>query len=248
MKDSTIVIVAVVLIAAIAIGAYALTMNNPSTPSNPAAAANDKATKLDIKNNDSNNWAGVEWVFNATPKNDTKNQTWYLLAFVKPNGNLTIDLSNILGYGNQPLPAMTILVNSSSGVFNKTAGGTGNLSYDVQIWSKTQAPGSGVPKIRTNYTNLPIGALPIETNNAVEAASVSAANEQLGLFTPVNAATIAFVKRGGSYYLITTDPAVIAQLNLGAYLVLHQQLLITIDSSGNPTITVLQGPTLCSLF
>jgi hypothetical protein len=250
MKDSTIVVIAVILIAVIAVGAYALTLNNSPTPGNTVAAANDNATKLDIKNNDPTNWAGVKWIFNASAQNGTK-QTYYLLAFVKPNGNLTIDLSNLLGYGNQPLPAETISINSASGVFNTASGGTGNLNYTLQIWSNTQVPGSGVVKYTANYTTLPVGPIPAETKNAVQALFVSAANEKLGLFEPVSAANTTYVwgtyyKHGDSYFIVSNNGTI--SLSVDAFLVLMQQLNLTIDPSGNGTIIVTSGPTLCSLF
>jgi hypothetical protein len=259
MKNSAIVIIAVVLIGVMAMGAYVLTMNTSSTSGQPAAAANDKATKVDFKNNDPTNWAGVIWFFNATAQNGTR-QKYYLLTFIKPSGNLTIDLSKSLGYGNQPLPAQNISIYSGSGVFNTAAGGTGNLDYTIQVWSNTQLPGSEIPKYRTNYTALPVGPLPSETKNAVQAQllSASAANGQLGLLNPVSAQSL--INVGGSIYLLNgadtsvdfwplgTEPITSFDEQTGSYIMVWQGITMIIDRSGNITIIKTSGPELCNSF
>jgi hypothetical protein len=157
MKNSTIGIV-IILIAVIAVGAYALTSTSSLVPGQTVAAANDKATKLDMHNNDPNNWCHVDLVFNATSKNGTT-QTWYVEMFAKPNGNTTLDLSNLLGYGNEKLPPMNITIISWKGVLNTTSGGTGDLNLYLQGWSNTAQPGSGDQKYNITYPGVPVGQL-----------------------------------------------------------------------------------------
>lgn len=170
MKNSTIGI-AIILIAVVAIGAYALTSTSSLAPGGTVAAANDKSTKFDIHNNNPTTWAHVDMVFNATSKNGT-NQTWYVEAFAKPNGNVTIDLSNLLGYGNEPLPPMNITILSWKGAFNTTTGGTTDLNFYMQGWSNTAAPGSGDQKYNVNFPGVPIGPLPSQiTDNYVLAST-----------------------------------------------------------------------------
>jgi hypothetical protein len=178
MKTSTIGI-AIILIAVIAIGAFALTSTSSLAPGSPVAAANDKSTKLDIHNNNPNLWCHVDLVFNATAKNGTT-QTYYAEVFAKPNSNATLDLSNLLGYGNEPLPPMNITILSWKGVFNTTSGGTGDLNFYMQGWSNTAQPGTGDQKYNITYPGLPIGQLPASiTDNFIKASTNPADVETL---------------------------------------------------------------------
>ena len=61
---------------------------------------NAKSTKVAIMNH-GDTWAQVELVANVTHKNGT-NMTVYIENFIKPDENVTIDLSQIKAYGNEP--------------------------------------------------------------------------------------------------------------------------------------------------
>lgn len=166
--------IAIILIAAIAVGAYALTATTSSNTNNGiVAAATDQDTKLDIHNNNPNVWAHVDLVFNATSKNGTT-QTWYVEAFAQPGGNITIDLSKLLGYDNQKLPPMNITVTSWKGIYNNTTGGTGDLDFYLQGWSGA-TPTNSDQKYTITYPGLPLGPLPsqIKTSTVLTSTNLS---------------------------------------------------------------------------
>jgi hypothetical protein len=111
-------------------------------------------TKLELKSNDNLAWEHTELeIINTTFKNGTKGNV-YIEAWVKPGENVTIDLSNILGYGNTPLPAGTIRIESWRGLYNPTAGGTSNFADTLQGWSNTNTPGTGDQQYYENFATL----------------------------------------------------------------------------------------------
>ena len=73
-----------------------------------------------------------------TLKNGTV-QNYYVEGYMKPGGNVTMDLSGLAGYGNQPLPAGTsIRVLAWKGLFNQTlTTNTSDMNLVMQGWSKT---------------------------------------------------------------------------------------------------------------
>jgi hypothetical protein len=153
-------IIAGVLIAVIVVGALAATtlMNNNGTPVNAVTAG---ATKLTFQNNGTT-WLHLDVIFeNATLKNGT-NQTFYGRMYLKPNnGTAIIDLSNILGYGDQKLPAGTsIRILAWKGLFMPTAGGTNALNLNMQGWSGTLNPVDGDALYNMFYQPLSIFQLP----------------------------------------------------------------------------------------
>ena len=129
---------------------------------------NAKSTKVAIMNH-GDTWAQVELVANVTHKNGT-NMTVYIENFIKPDENVTIDLSQIMGYGNEPLPAgTTIRVQSWKGLFNETkgVGGIGTLDIEFQGWSNTLYPTEKDNKTPVTFNPVPIFQLPKEINQSV---------------------------------------------------------------------------------
>lgn len=162
MKNN-VIIIAIIIIAIIIIGA-AISLNYLAKPANNVTVNGSKVT---IINNNKDVWAHWDLVIeNATFKNGTV-QTLYMEAWMKPGGNVTIDLSNQLGYGNAPLPANTNLrMLAWGGVYNNTTGGTGEFNTTFLGWTTNQT--IPVPTATYNgYINAlnidpvqPVGPLP----------------------------------------------------------------------------------------
>ena len=151
MKTSSIIgILAIIIVAVFTIGAFTLF----STQIQAAPITNtttQQGTKLNLKNNNNQAWQHSELeIINTTLKNGTTTNV-YIEAWVKPGENVTVDLSNILGYGNTPLPAGTIRIESWKGLYNPTAGGTSNLIDTLQGWSNTNTPGTSDQQYNENY-------------------------------------------------------------------------------------------------
>ncbi|MDY9922924.1 hypothetical protein [Methanobacterium sp.] len=189
--------------------------DNTSSNNTNASAINEKSTKLAIINNGTT-WAHVEMVANATHKNGT-NMTLWADTFVKPNGNLTIDLSQALGYGNEPLPAgTTIRVQSWKGIFNTTGGGVGSLNIGFQGWSNTLYPPSTAQVTNVNFNPLNISTLPSNVTDSV--AFIATTPEDLAKIQSVD----------------TPDQEP-----------LFEEELIVVNADGSVTITVTRVPELC---
>jgi hypothetical protein len=191
----------------------------PSNINTNANTINENSTKLALYNN-GNTWAQVELVANVTNK-DGENITIYSDTFTKPspNGNITIDLSQLLGYGNEKLPAgTTIRVLSWKGLFNNTnIGGTGTLNITMQGWSNTLKPGADDEKVNITFTPLTIYKLPSNiTDNTIFLVN-----------NPKDLSKISFYD--------SSDQEI-----------LFEEELITVDSNGKVTIRVTTPPELCS--
>jgi hypothetical protein len=167
-SSSSIGILTIVIVAVFAIGAFTLfsTQSQATTINNTLT---QQSTKLNLKNNNNQAWQHSELeIVNATFKNGTITNV-YIEAWVKPGENATVDLSNILGYGNTPIPAGTIRIESWKGLYNPTAGGTSNIVDILQGWSNTLTPGTGDQQYNENFpTLLPVAQLPSSiTGNTV---------------------------------------------------------------------------------
>jgi archaellin len=157
MKNS-IIIVAIIIIAVVIIGAFAaLTMMNTAGPTQNIS---DKGTKLNLKNNNNQYWQHMDIVVeNVTLKNGTV-QNFYIEAWVKPGENLTIDLSNLFGYGNERLPTnYTIKPKVWGGMFD-TNNTTSTFDMVLMGWSNTLNPPSNVPRYNATFNNMPVVPLP----------------------------------------------------------------------------------------
>ncbi|MEG3223985.1 MAG: hypothetical protein BME94_00300 [Methanobacteriales archaeon Met13] len=212
--DNRIIIGAVIVILVI-IGAIVLltgALNNPVNP-NPVQAA---STKLAIHNNGST-WVQVEMVMNnVTNKNGTV-KTYYVQSFIKPGGNVTIDLSQLLGYTNEKLPAgTTIRIQSWKGLFNQTPGGTDNLNISFQGWSNTLYPGATDEIVPVTYSPLPVAQLPASITDSI-------------FWSSDNLAALQKV-----IPLDTADQEIV-----------YEEEVITVDANGKVTITITRPPELC---
>jgi hypothetical protein len=139
MKRRNMIITVILLLAVFTVGTSTFLLNQ----SHAASITNtitQQGTKLNLKNNNNQEWEHIHLLIqNATTVNGT-NQTFYVEAWIKPGENTTIDLSNMLGYVNHPLTTgTTISVLSWSGLYN-TGPGTGDFSLSLQGWSNTTTP------------------------------------------------------------------------------------------------------------
>lgn len=212
--DNRIIIGAVIIILVI-IGAIVLltgALTNPVNP-NPVQAA---STKVAIHNNGST-WVQVEMVMNnVTNKNGTV-KTYYVESFVKPGGNVTIDLSQLLGYANEKLPAgTTIRIQSWKGLFNQTPSGTDNLNISFQGWSNTLYPGATDEIVPVNYGPLPVAPLPTSITDSIFWSSDDLAALQN-----------------------------VIPLDTASQEILYEEEVITVDANGKVTITITLPPELC---
>ncbi|EKQ54216.1 MAG: hypothetical protein B655_0873 [Methanobacterium sp. Maddingley MBC34] len=191
--------------------------NNNSNNTTNVNAINEKSTKVALYNNNNDTWLQVELVGNVTFKNGT-NATFYSDVYVKPNGNATIDLSQLLGYGNEKLPAnTTIRFQSWKGLFNTTnVGSQGNVNLTFQGWSNTLKPGADDKTTNVTYNPLTIYLLDSKINDTT--IFVAFSPEELAKITPYDTAE--------------QEP-------------LYEEELIFVDENGKVTITVTRAPELC---
>jgi hypothetical protein len=186
--------------------------NNPATNN-----ITDKGTKVAIFNNGTT-WAHVELNANATHKNGT-DMIIGADTFIKPNGNVTIDLSQLLGYGNEPLPAgTTIRVQSWKGLFNETngVGEEGTLDIFFQGWSNTKLPTDKDAKTNVTFNPLTINTLPSNITDSI--AYVATTPEEIAKIMSID----------------TTEQEP-----------LYEEEIITVNADGTVSITITVPPELC---
>lgn len=129
-----------------------------------------KGTKLSIHNNGTT-WAVLDLIIeNATLKNGSV-ETFYGEVWIKPvNGTATIDLSKLLGYGNEKLPAgTTIRIISWKGLYNaSTPIANQDLKLEFQGWSNNLEPASEDVIYNVSFRNVSVMQLPANiTDNKV---------------------------------------------------------------------------------
>lgn len=189
--------------------------DNTKTNGTNANAISEKGTKLAIFNNGST-WAHIEIDANATNKNGT-NMTIWADTFIKPNGNVTIDLSQALGYGDAPLPAGTVIrVQSWKGLFNTTGGGVGALNISFQGWSNTRYPTASASSTNVTFNPLNISTLPANITDSIAYIAT----------TPAELAKIQGIDTSNQ------EP-------------LYEEEIITVNADGSVTITISRAPELC---
>ena len=130
MKKSIILLVILIVVVILAV-VIALTMLNPPTPQQNLS---ENGTKLNLQNNNQQYWQHMDIVIeNVTLENGTV-ESFYIEAWVKPGENLTIDLSQLFGYGNERLPTnYTIRPKVWGGMFNDNTN-TGNNKLDMVLY------------------------------------------------------------------------------------------------------------------
>ncbi len=162
MKNSKNAIILLVFIVLIAVAVSGCTSNNNST-------VNQSSTKLAFTNNGTT-WFHFDAVIeNMTLKNGTV-QNYYVDGYIKPNGNVTMDLSGLAGYGNEPLPAgTTVRVLAWKGLFNQTiTSNSSDMNLLMQGWSKNLVPQSDDLKYNVTVQGLPVNQLPANiTDNTI---------------------------------------------------------------------------------
>jgi hypothetical protein len=210
MKNSKNAIILLVLITLVAVAVSGCTSNTNST------TVNQSSTKLSFINNGST-WFHFDAVIeNMTLKNGTV-QNYYVEGYMKPNGNVTIDLSSLGGYGNQPLPAGTsVRVMAWKGLFNQTiVSSTSTMNLFMQGWSKTLTPQSSDLSYNVTVQNLPVNQLPANiTDNTI---------------------------------IITTDPTLLTEDNDASTTPIFEEEVFTVDANGKVTMVSITPATLCSI-
>lgn len=212
MKSTRNSIILLVLIALIAVAVSGCTSNTNST------SVNQSSTKVAFFNNGSTWFHFNAVIENMTLKNGTV-QNFYVDGYMKPGGNVTLDLSGIAGYGNQQLPAgTTVRVMAWKGLFNQTvASNSSDMLLNMQGWSKTLAPVSDDLAYNVSVPNLPVNQLPANiTDNTL---------------------------------IIGTDPALIqGSGNNSAMLPIFEEEIFTVDANGKVTMVFVTPATLCNIL
>ena len=155
MKSSKNVIILLVLIILAAVAVSGCTSKTNST------SINQSSTKVAFFNNGTT-WFHFDAVIeNMTLKNGTV-QNYYVEGYMKPGGNVTMDLSGLAGYGNQALPAgTTVRVMAWKGLFNQTLStNSSEMNLIMQGWSNYLNPTSNDTKYNVTVQNLPVNKLP----------------------------------------------------------------------------------------
>ncbi len=208
------------LLAILAVVIMVVAVSGCNDNSTDDTTVNEKSTKLAIINN-GDTWLQVELVANITHKNGT-NMIVYVENFIKPEENVTVDLSKMLGYGNEPLPAgTTIRVQSWKGLFNETngVGEEGTIDFDFQGWSNTRYPTEKDNKTPVTFSPVPIYKLHPDINESVSFIA----------FTEEELAKIA------GYDTADQEPV-------------YEEEIITVNADGTVTITITKPPELCRLI
>jgi hypothetical protein len=219
MANNTLII-AGVLIAVIVVGALAATtlMNNNGTPVNAVTA---EATKLSFQNNGTT-WLHMDVILeNVTLKNGTL-QTSYHELWIKPNGTIVMDLSNLAGYGAEKLPPGTNMrILAWKGLYNNTTATNGELNLNMQGWSGTLQPGANDAITNVRFSGLRVDLLPKNVTDNL-------------IFTDTNIARL------------HQQPGFIRDYN--EEFNIYEEEILTVDQNGKVTITVTVPPELCSLI
>lgn len=205
------------MIMLILITLIAVAMSGCTNKSN--STVNDSSTKLAFFNNGTT-WFHFDAVIeNMTLKNGTV-QNYYVQGYMKPGGNVTLDLSGLGGYGNQPLPAGTsVRVLAWKGLLNQTIlTNSSNLELGMEGWSKNLVPQTDDLRYNVSVQNLPVYQLPANiTDNTL---------------------------------IISTDPALIQEStsrNGSTMEPVFEEEIFTVDANGKVTMNFVTPATLCSI-
>lgn len=198
------IIIAVILI--IGVAAFALTSNN----NNPTVAASESSTKLALYNTGPT-WAVLDLTLvNVTMKDGTVKDL-HGEVFLKPvNGQIVIDLSQLLGYGTDRLPAGTsIRILSWKGLANQTLPGANqDLNVDFQGWSNNLNPQTSDQKYNVFYAGMPVYQLPEGiTDNMVKWGTIEELRDlNLDTNEPVFEEEVLTVNEDGTVSIVFTQP------------------------------------------
>lgn len=217
MERNTAIIIAIVIIAVVIVGAFAA-MNMGPGQNNQITAS---GTKVAFKNNGTS-WIHFVAVFeNVTMKNGTVGNI-YADVWLKDNGGTTnLDLSNLAGYGNEPLPpGTTITIKAWKNVLRPQAGGLDDLKLQMQGWSQGTEPPADEEPFLALFTDMTIIQLPPEITD----------NKITTTFDPAEAATW------------------LAAISNADGTMVYEEELLTVNADGTVTITAVQPPVLCNLI
>ena len=137
------VVAILIIILALLSAVYISTQYQSSNLSTPNQTVVEGATKLTYSN-DGDTWVHQNVIYENVPLKNGSLQTFYSDMYIQPGSSVTVDLSHIAGYGNQPLPAGTsINILSWKELVNETISDpTADLEMRMQGWSKTLKPQS----------------------------------------------------------------------------------------------------------
>lgn len=178
--NKNIIFIALIVILVVIIGVAAYMMLTPGNPPSQVTAA---GTKIGLYNNGST-WVHTVAVFeNVTLKNGTTTNV-YADAWTKPqDGKAVIDLSNAMGYGNEPLPANTKMsVKFWLDPVASSPNGSAVVTKTIKGWSGTPEPSANVTGTVLTFPSHEVLQLPsnvtdnlvvVTTNSAQGAAFVS---------------------------------------------------------------------------
>ncbi len=209
MKSSKNVIILLVLII---LGAVAVSgcVNKTSSTS-----VNQSSTKVAFINNGTT-WFHFDAVIeNMTMKNGTV-QNYYVEGYMKPGGNVTMDLSGLAGYGNQALPAgTTVRVMAWKGLFNQTiTTNSSEMNLIMQGWSNYLNPTSNDKQYNVTVQNLPVNKLPVNITENTYFVSTNPAilTEDNSSTTPIFEEEIFTVNANGSVTMVYVTPATLCNI------------------------------------
>jgi hypothetical protein len=214
MKSNKSAIVLLILIALIAVAVSGCTSNNSNN-----TGVNQSSTKIAFINNGST-WFHFDAVIeNMTMKNGTV-QNYYVEGYMKPGGNVTLDLSGLAGYGNQQLPAgTTVRIMAWKGLFNQTINSTTNSStmdLVMQGWSKALNPTPNDLTYNVTIPNLPVNQLPANITD--------------------------------NYIQISTDPTLLTADNDSSTTPIFEEEIFTVNADGTVTMVFVTPATLCNIL
>ena len=135
MKRIGITLIILVIMAIIGV-TYANNILQPESQQITDQSIQNGATKITFDNN-GNSWVHTVVVFESIPKKDGTTGNIYADTWLKPKengipGTATIDLSNLAGYGNNPLPTGTkIQMNIWGNILESTSGGLDTLKLNI---------------------------------------------------------------------------------------------------------------------
>ena len=221
MANNTLIIAIVLIIVIVAGALAATTLMNNNGSQKQANAVSAGATKLAFQNNGTT-WLHMDVILeNVTLKNG-KMQTFYNELWIKPNGTIIMDLSDLAGYGKDKLPAgTTIRVLAWKGLYNTTLNATtSDLNLNMQGWSNTLQPGTGDAITNVVLPGLTVQQLPQNVTDNM-------------LFTNTDVTKLHQMKG----FVSDND-------KFTAY----EEEVLTVDQNGKVTITVTTAPELCSLI
>jgi hypothetical protein len=213
MKNNRSVIILLVLIVFAAVAVSGCTSKTNSTN------VNNSSTKVAFINNGTT-WFHFDAVIeNMTLKNGTV-QNYYVQGYMKPGGNVTMDLSGLAGYGNQQLPAgTTVRVMAWKGLFNQTLKtNSSDLNLIMQGWSNYLNPTSNDSQYNVTVQNIPVNQLPsnITDNTLIISTDPSTIEESNGTNTssmePVFEEEVFTVNANGKVTMVYITPATLCNI------------------------------------